>query len=160
MSQIILFSRPIRSGKTTELMNWVKTQDSIGGFLTPDVADKRCLYLIQNKSFHPFETDSQEVDFISIGKFHFLQSAFETGTSQILKDAKTCKYLVLDEIGKLEMIRQTGWESALRNLFKIKDQHTFKLIVVVRDFLLQEFITHYKLDNPLIVHSLKDLNNE
>ncbi|TNE80461.1 MAG: hypothetical protein EP332_07550 [Bacteroidetes bacterium] len=157
MKALILFSRPIRSGKTTELEKWCAQQTSIGGFLTPDRSDVRHLLCLRNRQYSAFELpENTAMSYTSIGRFRFANEAFQTGSEALLSDALFQDYIVVDEIGKLEMNQQKGWEPAFSQLLnlwragKVKGQ----IIAVVRDFLLADFIAHYQPDSYKVVHHL------
>ncbi len=159
MKPLILFSRPIRSGKTTELEHWCAKQSSVGGFLTPDRDSIRMLFCLRDKRLLPFELSADASEPVTqIGRFFFSNEAFEQGSEALLRDAFAMDFLVVDEIGKLEMKQQKGWEKAFQHLLnvwragKVKGQ----IIVVVRDFLLDDFLQHYKPESYTVIHQLSD----
>lgn len=161
MKPLILFSRPIRSGKTTELEHWCAKQRSVGGFLTPDRDSIRMLLCLRDNRLLPFELNAGTSEsFTQIGRFLFSDAAFETGREALLRDAIDLDFLIVDEIGKLEMKQQKGWERAFQELLslwragKVKGQ----IIVVVRDFLLDEFVNYYKPESYTVIHQLSDSN--
>ena len=71
---IRILSRPVRTGKTSELQAFIKLQDSVAGFLTPDIDGKRMLYDIAEDIFYPFESDENEQSpVLKVGRFCFLR---------------------------------------------------------------------------------------
>lgn len=160
MKPLILFSRSIRSGKTTELERWSAQQVSVGGFLTPDRTEHRMLLTLSDGHLYPFElnNDTSE-DFTPIGRFRFSIRAFELGSKALMSDALCKSYVILDEIGKLEMNQGKGWESAFQEVLSLwrAGKVQGQLIVVIRDFLLDDFLQHYRPESYKVIHQLNEL---
>lgn len=154
---IIIFSRDIRTGKTTELSRWLGGKKA-AGILTPDVHGLRMLQDMGTGALHPLQTMS-EADAITIGRFHFSQQGFEHAR-QILKQAMHAQpnWIVVDEVGKLELEQQKGLEPTLSELIAHAKKLTdTRLLLVVRDSLLEKALLHYRLNDALIVNQLTDL---
>lgn len=159
MNRIILFSRPIRSGKTTELMNALPSLGSVGGILCPDKEALRYLYSVTSKSWHPLQNpDPIEGKTLEIGRFHFFLDGFETARNLLLNDAQQgYDCLLVDEVGRLEMRDKQGLEPALGALIKGYKTNRFKgnMLLVVRDFLIDEVKSFYELEDSRVVNDLK-----
>jgi nucleoside-triphosphatase THEP1 len=155
-NKIFLFSDGIQSGKTSTLIDWIKGKNNVCGVLTPDVAEIRMLYDIEQNKYYPFETDVNEIEQVEvIGRFIFLKSAFEKAI-EILNHAITKKpdWLIIDEIGKLQ-VEKKGLEpnlSSVLNDFSIHTPET-KVIIVVRDFLLEKAIEKYGFKDAEILNA-------
>ncbi|KGE86989.1 MAG: hypothetical protein ACE362_10725 [Phaeodactylibacter xiamenensis] len=54
-SKIVIFSAPVNTGKTTELMNWAANRNNIGGILAPDIDGLRRLYTLRDRQLHPYQ---------------------------------------------------------------------------------------------------------
>ena len=151
---IYILSQPIRSGKSTNLLKWVATQNNIGGILSPDIEGKRMIYSITSNKYIPFEVSANEKEAVQIGRFFFSAEAFETAKTILQNDAtKDLDLLIIDEIGKLEISEQKGFEPVVTEIIK-KFQATptiTKLLLVIRDTLLEEAIKHYHLQNASVV---------
>ena len=155
-NNIIIFSRPIRTGKTTELFQYIKNTKKVGGFLTPDVDRKRMLYDIALDKYNPFETDIIDKETtIQIGKFSFLQSTFEIGKEIITRSNKQNTFII-DEVGKLEIEMNIGFEPAVKNIIDQYKTKNFQgnLLVVIRDTLLERAINKYRLDGVKVIGHL------
>ncbi len=152
---IRILSRTVRSGKTSELQAFIKLQDSIAGFLTPDVDGRRMLYDIADDIFYPFETDeSEQSPVLKVGRFCFLQEAFEKGKT-IIKSSLNKEWIIIDEVGKLEVEQNIGFEPAICELIGYCKRHVeIKLILVIRDSLLQKAIEKYSLQEAEIIDHL------
>ncbi len=138
---IYIFTGPIRSGKTTSLLNWSMDRDDVGGFLTPDSASGRVLVTLPEASVHPMETDTAE-EVYEVGRFCFAQKAFQMATQHVesqLDDAHI-RYVILDEIGKLEL-RGSGHHALLKTTLSLSSE---KIIVLVcRDSLVVDVRKRY-----------------
>lgn len=157
-NNIFIFSRPIRTGKTTELMEWIAGKSNIAGFLTPDVGEARMLYDIEQKGYYKMQlNDTDEEERISVGRFLFSKKAFDTA-KHILKNT-VADWLIIDEAGKLEIEQHIGLEPELSNTINSfrKSIPSGNLILVIRDTLVEKAVKKYDLEDARIVHSLKEL---
>jgi len=71
---IYIFSRPIHSGKTTELLQWCNLQKNIAGILMPDINGSRKILDLLTKDVFDIEcTDAinTKEQITSIGRFKF-----------------------------------------------------------------------------------------
>ena len=147
---IYIVTGAIRTGKTTALLHWADSRQDTNGILSPDDANgTRCFLKLKPRQKLEFEVKipqpHQEV--IHIGRFYFLKDAFSAANAYImaLTQEKKYRYLILDEIGKLEL-KNTGLHAAAKNSIKQHEYTTDNhLILVIRDTLLRELITHYGL---------------
>lgn len=147
-SNIYVLSRPVRSGKTTQLQEWLKTHVNTAGILTPDVGGKRMIYDIARNKFHSFEVDqTYGADVVMIGRFLFAKTAF-TLAREIIEQTLTLHYdwTIIDEVGKLEVEQGEGFEPAILRLVKaFQAGKEGKLILVIRDSLLMKAMEKYEL---------------
>jgi nucleoside-triphosphatase THEP1 len=155
MSNIHILSEPVHSGKSTLLMNWCGKQQSVAGVLMPDVDGSRKLYDIAAKKYYDFQVkDKQANSTIDICKWSFDESVFKLGKDILLRAAKQKpEWLILDEVGKLEMNKNTGFEPAVKELIDIYKHETgnAKLLLVIRDYMLEQSFTHYGLDQNMVL---------
>ena len=110
------------------------------------------------RSFYPSRTFSDkrpeekkiENDFIEIGRFRFLKSTFDHG-NLLLEQALTKDFdcIVVDEWGKLEK-KGEGFGEACEALFNaaLAGKLKAKLVVIVRDTLLDDFMAYCHDLNP------------
>lgn len=153
MNRIFILSEPIQSGKTTLLKNWATLQSNIGGILTPDVNYKRKLYDLKRDEYYNLQLSDIEKG-ISIGRFVFDESVF-IQAQQILKEAQhgNHQWVIVDEIGRLEMENKKGLEPCLTTLiehYKSEIAHG-NLLLVIRDYLLEAAIKHYQLQDAVVL---------
>ena len=136
MINLIFLTGDKQTGKTITLQNWVVSQQYIAGILTPIVNGKRCFYNIATQQFTNMEVDENVVPadaILTVGKYLFIKQNF-INASQVLISAAadtTLDYLVIDEVGPLELKQQKGFYQAL--LFVLENITTpTTLIIVVR----------------------------
>ncbi|MFK7968888.1 MAG: nucleoside-triphosphatase [Bacteroidia bacterium] len=147
---IYILTGPIRTGKTTRLHTWLEARQEVAGILTPDGEDGlRRMYDINKGLFFPFEINANTEDVsevLEIGRFRFLQKAFEQANA-ILEEAanSNATTIVIDEWGKLEAKGQGLAASSDFLLTKaLEGSLQADVIVVVRDSLLENFHAHCK----------------
>ncbi|MBP2831866.1 hypothetical protein J8281_06665 [Aquimarina sp. U1-2] len=161
-NNIVIFSRPIRTGKTTELLEWSKNRSEIGGFATPDINGLRHLRFLDDNRLIPFEVGVKAINRVSrkstlsVGKFEFYQDAFDQAKNRI-KEAEYVahQWFVVDEIGKLELNDKGFAPEVCELISKYKRRElSGNLLLVVRQELLDLVIYKYALTNFCIVKSL------
>lgn len=150
---IYILSQPIQTGKTTLLMNWLQSQPSVKGFLTPDVDGKRKLYDIEQDTYHDLQLNDTD-EGIHIGRFVFDGTVFKMGRDIIrLATHEQPEWIVVDEIGRLEMDRKEGLEPEISNViehFKTNTTHA-KLLLVIRDYLLKDAKKYYGIEDAVVL---------
>lgn len=153
MISIIIFTGPIRSGKTTKLTELFSGYPNVGGFLCPDQNGVRHFVDLHNGISEAFEVSGteEEDNIVTIGQFRFKKSVFEKA-KLMLSNFQTFsgRFFIIDEAGKLEM-KDEGLEPELSDLihsltFLNKDS---VLILVVRDSLLDAVIRKYRLEGKV-----------
>ena len=156
---IYIFSRPIQTGKTSELQKWCNLQKNIHGILMPDINGCRKFFDIRtNKIFDAECADSVNTKepLISIGKFNFYTAAFEKANS-ILLDAlsQNPHWLVIDEVGKLELTGKGFYKSVDEAVKLYSDKNKPEnLLITVRDSLCEDVISFFNIKNFKVINSL------
>ena len=156
-SDIIIVSGPIGIGKTTLLERFCEERNDVGGFLTLAQADYRRLLKF------PSNLQSTELNWnesmdnskkLEVGRFVFNIDSFSTALLKLEEDYlnPNLKYIIVDEIGKLEVERNSGFEPGISKFIKKfkSNNKGKKLIVVVRDSLLELAIDKYKFQGVAI----------
>lgn len=147
---IYILTGTIRSGKTTALLDWFNTRKDVDGLLCPDDENgKRYFLKAKSKETFEFEAESDNKATVSIGNFKFLKSAFKEANHFLLSLASETNhnYLIIDELGKLELKNEGLHLSAEQLLPIYMNDKTQHLILVVRDYLLNKIIQHYSITN-------------
>lgn len=158
---IYIFSRPIHSGKTTELLQWCNLQKNIAGILMPDIDDSRKILDLQTKEIFDIECTNvanTNKPLTSVGRFHFYTVAFEKANGIILAALnQTPGWLVIDEAGKLELEGKGFYESILKAVDHYNNAKPGNLLISVRESLCTEVVSFFKMKNVQIIHQLEDL---
>lgn len=145
---IYLLSEEIQTGKTTSLQLCTENRYDIGGFLSPDKNGMRYLMNLKSKKEVPFEIDitSFEGPFELIGKYAISKEAFHHADDWVKEhlQSDTTKFIVIDEIGKLELADKGFAETLRYAIDNIGDKH---LVLVVRNSLHDEIVKKFGLEN-------------
>ena len=159
---MIIFSRPILSGKTTQLLHWCDQQKNVAGILMPDIDGKRRILDLETKEVFAAECDDPadtKEELITVGKYNFYIAAFEKANSLLLGAlSRNPQWLVIDEVGKLEL-EGKGFYPAVKKIIDDQEEKitTTNNILVVRDSLRAEVINFFKINKYIIIHRLEDL---
>lgn len=154
---IYIVSGDIRSGKTTALQHWIKGWQNIKGILCPDNEDNiRNLYLLGSDALIPFQVKETEEDVVEVGRFKFLSSSFQMANDALIADFENgdFEYLIIDELGKLELKNQ-GLHRSAKHIFG-SDVEGKNIVLVVRSFMVEQIIAHYNIRNYKVV-SIEEL---
>jgi nucleoside-triphosphatase THEP1 len=158
---IYILSRPVRSGKTTMLQEWTKTKEGVLGLLTPEVNGMRKLHDLSNGRQYDLQLGEEDREkAVAVGRFLFDPLVFRHSHNILYKALDSNpEWLVVDEIGKLEIEHNTGLEPMISGIIKIykNDPDRGKLLLVIRDYLVFQAIYHYKIKNPHVIDSLNEL---
>ncbi len=148
MTQVIILSDKVKSGKSTMLFNTIKKHSNIFGFITPRWDNKMVFYEIHKGNTLPYELENTSKNTIQIGQYFLNNDAFTRGVQLMLEYEQNPKGIfIIDEIGRLEVNQSRGYEpnfsNFLHHMCSIKSEWPIKIIVVVRDTLLETFIQKY-----------------
>ncbi len=149
MSKIFLLSGPIHTGKTTRLTEWIKNKNDIDGILQPVIDGKRHIKHISSGEILLLEIpfDFHEKNILIIGNYKFNNDVFTWARKELLLAYnKNPEWLIIDEVGKLEM-EGKGLEPAIGKIINdLNDHKNLNLVFVVRDHLVPDFLTKYGLN--------------
>ncbi|MEO5948276.1 MAG: nucleoside-triphosphatase [Chitinophagaceae bacterium] len=127
--KIYILTGAIQSGKTTSLLNWSATRNDVHGILTPVVNGKRVFMNAYTKEQFPMEATEEEKETLTVGRFTFSKTSFEKAILIIREAIPKGSWLVIDEIGPLELNSQ-GFYTVLMEALQTFEG---KLLLVVRD---------------------------
>lgn len=146
IKNLFVYSAPIKTGKTSGLMMWAAKEKYVAGILQPIVNDKRFLYDITGRELKEFQMDSESKDTVSIGNYIFSINAFLWANEKIKNlFRKDYKWLIIDEVGKLEIENKGLIESVE---FVIANAHlkpSTNFLLVIRDTLFKEFCYKFRI---------------
>ena len=162
MNNILILTGPVRNGKTTMLWNKFANGERVGGFLTPDDENGiRRFYDLATKTFLPFELPlGSNLPAVEVGRFRFSKSTFERGR-EILSRTIDCDLFIVDEAGRLEVEKSSGWEPALTHLIEDykRGRRQGKLLLVVRDSLVKKAVEKWGLEKATVTGTLDGTKN-
>lgn len=154
---VYLLTGDIQTGKSYALNEWIKGKPHAVGLLSLiNKEGKRYFLDIRNKvtfSMHANENESED-NKVYVGRFIFLKSAFKRANNVIKFEVQQTDYtyLIVDELGKLEL-QQQGLFHSTYNLLKMFEDKTDKhLILVVRSSLLENVIDNYHIKPHQILY--------
>jgi nucleoside-triphosphatase len=143
--KVYILTGAIQTGKTTALQQWCSQRHDVSGVFTPVLNNKRFFVNIATQETFAMEAMEGEADVLKIGKFVFSTAAFAKANTLIAK--ANSNYVVIDEIGPLELMEQ-GLHYSFKNKLQNQASH---IIVVVREGLVREVINHFNISNPIII---------
>lgn len=147
---ILLLSAPVQQGKTTALINWSAGRNNVSGILTPVIDGKRFFMNVRTRETWPMEAGAAEQEPLKIGRFVFSKTAFEKAIATIQHDMEEEGWLLIDEIGPLEL-RGEGFCKILK---EIVVRRSGNLLLVVREGLTDAVINYFGIPKATVVSEL------
>jgi len=152
--KIFILTGNIQSGKTTSLFTWVQNRNDVHGILTPIIDGKRIFFDVDGKEQFPMEAAAEEEkEIISIGRFKFNPRNFEKAKNIIRGSMNKNGWLIIDEIGPLEL-RGEGFHKVLLEALHNNKQ---KILLVVRHSILEEVKKHFGITGAIVIKRMDEL---
>ena len=149
---IFILTAPVQSGKTTSLLQWMAQRNDVHGILTPVVAGIRVFMNASTKEQFSMESTGGE-EVLSVGRFTFSKTAFEKAAKIISDGIDKDDWLVIDEIGPLEL-RGEGFCDVFKEVLAKREK---KLLLVIREGLVNEVTEKFSLTGSQIINNPEDL---
>lgn len=143
---IYILTGDIKTGKTTALLKWINGRTDVFGVLSPKHKDSKRYFLnIKTQETFEMQTSSENEDSITVGHYHFFKSAFKTANNIINNafEKQTLGFIIIDELGKLELRSEGLHQSAVLAIQKTKQHAKLHTIFVVRTTLLEAISKRY-----------------
>jgi len=137
---------------------WVNRKKNMQGVLAPDLDGYRYIMTLNDREFHKFQVEKEAFDdstnLVEVGRFCFLASTFDLAQKEIRNAWNNSEWLVIDEVGKLEMMDR-GLEPVVKETIDRYKYHEMsgKLLLVVRDYLLEDMLAKYDIKNYKLINS-------
>lgn len=128
-TELILLVAPLQSGKTTSLIGWSAERKDVYGILTPVVNGKRMFMDAHTRQLFLMEARTDETGTLEVGKYVFSKKNFERARQIISGAIHKEGWLVIDEIGPLEL-KGEGFSEVLKEVLL---QRKKKILLVIRD---------------------------
>ncbi len=153
--QVLILCDQIQTGKTSAINESLPFLKPCMGFICPDIDGSRKMVDVQSMKIHDFQIKKPIYSGdVQIGKFTFLGAAFKMAQNILSSiPSNFTGYVIIDEVGKLEL-KGSGLEPVLSNFLKVSADKPYKIVLVVRDYLLDEVIAKYELKNIKILNPL------
>lgn len=151
MEKIEIITGKIRVGKTTYLENYLKNNTNIKGILQPVIEGERFFKDVESEEAKQITAKTENDGTFTIGKYIFNFSAFKWAKKRLesilLENFNT---IVIDEYGPLEF-ENKGLEPVVSEIVSvILRSSNQKLIIVIRDTLVDKFIQKFQLSTENI----------
>jgi len=149
LKKLLIYTEPVKSGKSTRLLSFVQNRKDVGGILSPLIEGKKYLYDISSGKKKLLEADSKEkeVNIVTVGRYKFQKKVFEWANEVLQKASEgNYSYLIIDEIGPLEF-RGEGLSPVADEIIRNYNSCNSKIIVVFREHLTSQFLEYFKLDS-------------
>ncbi len=144
---IYILSAPIQTGKTTCLIEWCKNRKDVFGILTPVIQQERMFMNVHTKELFAMKVTEKEKDALEIGRHRFSMHAFKQANGIIQSALNKEGWLIVDEIGPLEL-QQKGLYMSVK---KVLENGSHNIIFVIRDTILNDVVNFFSLDKSKII---------
>jgi molybdopterin-guanine dinucleotide biosynthesis protein A len=146
---IFILSGGTGSGKTTNLLRWAENSVTISGFVSLKIDGQRFFQNLKSGEIRPMENKNST---LKVGKYVFDEKTFSWAADELYRqfDSDT-EWLIIDEIGPLEVRKQQGFHELLLKILHENGTLKPKLLFVVRDALVDEFLDHYRITSCKIL---------
>ncbi len=153
---IYILSGEIHSGKTTAIINRIDGRNDVYGILSPEIEGVRFFEDAHTNKRFKMIADIDEPDVLQIGKYTFSKAAFDKASAILREGLKQPSgLLIVDEIGPLEL-QQQGFYEVLKEVVA-NDNQDLKKLLVVRQSLVDQVISFFKIINYTIVTTPLDI---
>ena len=150
---IFVLTAPVQSGKTTSLINWSANREDVYGILTPVVNGKRVFMNAHTIEQFPMEANEGGEEILTVGKFVFSQTNFNKAIQIIDNAIYKSGWLIVDEIGPLEL-RGEGFTEVVKEVVGRRKENT---LLVVREGLAQQVKAYFNLQQAIIIARADEL---
>lgn len=151
--QIYILTAPIQTGKTTSLVNWSDKRNDVYGILTPAVDGKRMFMNAHTRQLFLMEANESETEVLTIGRFVFSKTNFDKAIQIIGEAIDKEGWLVIDEIGPMEL-RGEGFGDVLKEVLA---KRQYKILLVVREGLPQQVKGYFNIKEAELISEVSML---
>lgn len=145
--EVYILTAPIQSGKTSSLVSWSETRDDVYGIMTPVADGKRIFMNAHSRQVFLMEAKKDETEVFTVGRFIFSKTNF-TKAIRILREEMYRKgWLVIDEIGPLEL-DGGGFCEVLKEILAVREG---KILLVVRETLLEKVKEYFRIGEAQLI---------
>ena len=155
-NRVVILTGEVQTGKSKALHNWILKQQLDGkiihGIVNPYITDQKWFINTEDNIKFRMNAEHNETNPIVVGNYKFSQKAFNKAQDILAQSLQIASnYLIIDEIGKLELKGDALEPIVSEVLNNWKRKKTFTLVIVVRSSLVKQVIERYSLPNPFII---------
>ncbi len=154
-SNIFILTNPIQTGKTTSLIEWSEKRNDVFGILTPVVNGERKFLDVHTHQVFDMEAMEGETETLAIGRYKFSKNNFEKAIRVIGHSINKEGWLIIDEIGPLEL-KGEGFYEVAKKVIATKNGKQ-KIILVAREGLVDKVKELFDINNSIVIHKISDL---
>lgn len=153
--QVVILNGSMQIGKTTSLVIWSQGRSDVSGILTPVIDGKRFFMNAKTREVFPMEAAQGESQVLIVGRYAFSKKGFDKAIEVIKEGINKQGWLVIDEIGPMELGGE-GFDQILQEILE-KRNGIQTVLLVVRDGLAEEVKEKYKIENGIVIGSVAAL---
>jgi nucleoside-triphosphatase THEP1 len=155
-STVFIYTGYVQTGKTTQLLKWIQGRSDIYGILTPIIDGKRKFMDAGTGQIFEMESSEGEQRVLPIGKYSFSRAGFEKATWIIENAMNKEGWVVIDEIGPLEL-EGKGFAPVLKKLLAM-GRPGVVLVIRDKDEVAKRVIQEFGIEEYKIIRSINELN--
>lgn len=154
--KITILTGAVHCGKSRALGRFMSEMKAngkeIGGLLNPSIDNEKWFVDLATDDIFSAERLQENDALFEIGKYKFSEAAYRQANEILQKPLNLpCDFYSIDELGKLEF-NGKGLEPALSGFLEDLSQKQVKnLIIVIRDFMVEDAIERYGFKNPTVL---------
>jgi nucleoside-triphosphatase THEP1/ABC-type thiamin/hydroxymethylpyrimidine transport system permease subunit len=154
--KIYILTAPVQTGKTTSLIKWAEKRDDVHGILTPVVNGARFFMNMHNRQLFAMGAKKEETEVLTVGRFVFSKTNFEKAI-QIIRDSIHKEgWLVIDEIGPMEL-RGEGFSDVLKEVLANRKGNIL-LVIRDKDAIVEQVKEKFAMNDVLLINNIAMLN--
>jgi nucleoside-triphosphatase THEP1 len=151
--KIFILTGPLQSGKTTSLISWSEKKANVFGVLTPVIEGRRVFMDAHTREQFRMEATAEEKEILPVGRFRFSIKYFQKAIAIIRSGMDKAGWLVIDEIGPLEL-KGEGFNEVLKEVLQKREQ---RVLLVARDGLVPAIREGFSLHDFIVVRGETEL---
>lgn len=152
---IHILTGAVGTGKTSSLISWSDGRPGIFGILSPVVKGERIFMDISSRRSFRMLAEPGESNVLKVGRYLFSWSAFEEAIGIIRQAIHKQGWLVIDEIGPLELNKE-GFYTVLKEVLENKD-YPERILLVIRQELVESVKVFFQINDVVTITDISKL---
>jgi nucleoside-triphosphatase THEP1 len=155
--KVFILTGPVETGKTTSIVKWSEKRNDVFGILTPVVNGKKTFMNVYARHLFDMEATDDETEVLFVGRFIFSKANFNKAITILHHSMDKAGWLVIDEIGPLEL-RGEGFCEVLKEVLQNENDGQ-TILLVVRDGLVGAVKENFQLNNAVVITTISALGD-